>query len=77
MKILKLDVLFFIIISITFKGIFAEEVLKLCPIMGKKGTNLHILNIFLLLLRDENPDVRTNLFKKLNYITKVIGAETL
>ena len=38
---------------------------------------MHILNIFLLLLRDESSDVRANLFKQLNYITNVVGVETL
>ena len=51
------------------RSAFASEVLKICEILGKKGTNMHILNIFLQLLRDENTDVSANLFKQLNYIT--------
>jgi len=57
--------------------VFAEMVLKLCPTLGKKGTNMHILNIFLLLLRDESPKVRQNMFRHLKFITDVVGVETL
>lgn len=55
----------------------AENVLSLCPIVDKGPTNEHILPIFLALLRDENSDVRLNLFKRLEDLNKVIGIENL
>lgn len=59
------------------RAALAETILTLCPLIGKKATNDHILQIFLLLLRDENSDVRVNLFKHLDDITKVIDLESL
>ena len=50
----------------------AGSLLQLCPLIGKKHTNDHILSIFLLLLRDEYSEVRVNLFKNLDDITKVM-----
>lgn len=55
----------------------ASSILQLCPLIGKKYTNEHILSIFLLLLRDEFPDVRLALFKNLDEITKVIDIDSL
>ena len=63
--------------NIQVRSNFAGEVLKVCPLLGKKGTNMHVLNIFLQLLRDDSPDVSASLFSQLNSITKVIGVETL
>ena len=45
--------------------------------IGKSHTTEHILPTFLSLLKDEDSDVRINLFKKLNEITKVLGLDTL
>jgi len=55
----------------------AESLLSICPVIGKKGTNDHILQIFLMLLRDEVPEVRVNLFKNLDDLTKVIDIDSL
>lgn len=49
----------------------ASSFLALCSVVGKKHTSDIILPIFLQLLKDEDSDVRINLFKKLNEITKV------
>lgn len=59
------------------RAALAESILQLCPLIGKKATNDHILQMFLLLLRDESSDVRVNLFKHLDDITKVIDLESL
>ena len=55
----------------------AENILSICPIIDKHSTNEHILPDFLTLLRDENSEVRLNLFKRLEELNKVIGLETL
>jgi serine/threonine-protein phosphatase 2A regulatory subunit A len=55
----------------------ASSLLQLCPVVGKKHTNDIILSIFLVLLRDEFSEVRVNLFKNLDDITKVIDIESL
>jgi len=55
----------------------AESLLSICPIIGKKGTNDHILQLFLMLLRDEVPEVRVNLFKHLDDLTRVIDIDSL
>ena len=55
----------------------ASSLLQLCPLIGKKYTNDHILSIFLLLLRDEFSEVRLALFKNLDEITKVIDLDSL
>lgn len=55
----------------------AENLLALSPLIDKAGTNEHIIPVFLALLRDENSDVRLNLFKRLEDLNKVIGIDTL
>lgn len=55
----------------------ASSFLTLCQYIGKKNTTEHILPTFLALLKDDDSDVRINLFKKLNEITKVLGLDTL
>jgi serine/threonine-protein phosphatase 2A regulatory subunit A len=55
----------------------ADNILSTCPIIGKAPTTQHILPIFLLLLRDENSEVRLNLFKRLEDLNQVIGIEEL
>lgn len=55
----------------------AENILSICPILEKSSTNELILPIFLALLRDEQADVRLNLFKRLNDLNRVIGLENL
>ena len=51
----------------------AEQILTLCGVFGKKNTNEIILPIFLALLKDDEIEVRVNLFKKINEIVKVLG----
>lgn len=51
--------------------------LSICPIVGKQVTNEHILPIFLALIRDDNSEVRLNLFKRLEDLNAVIGIEDL
>lgn len=53
------------------RAALAENVLCISPLIGKANTNEHIIGIFLSLLKDENPDVRLNLFKKLEELNKV------
>lgn len=55
----------------------AENLLSLCPIIEKGPTNEFILPLFLNLLRDENSQVRLNLFKRLDDLNEVIGIENL
>lgn len=55
----------------------AENLLSISPIIEKGPTNEHILPIFLSLLRDENSDVRLNLFKRIEDLNHVIGIENL
>ena len=59
------------------RSALAENLLSLCPIIGKAPTNEHILPIFLALLRDESSDVRLNLFKRLENMNQVLGIENL
>jgi serine/threonine-protein phosphatase 2A regulatory subunit A len=59
------------------RAALAESILSICPLIGKKATNDNILQIFLLLLRDEYSEVRVCLFKHLDDITKVIDLESL
>ena len=59
------------------RSALAENILSICPIIEKGPTNEHILPIFLNLLRDENSEVRLNLFKRLEDLNKVIGIEEL
>jgi serine/threonine-protein phosphatase 2A regulatory subunit A len=55
----------------------AENILSLCPALGKANTNQHILPLFLVLLRDESSEVRLNLFKHLEDLNQVIGITEL
>ena len=59
------------------RSALAENLLSICPKIEKGPTNEHILPIFLSLLRDENSEVRLNLFKRLEYLNEVIGIEDL
>jgi serine/threonine-protein phosphatase 2A regulatory subunit A len=45
--------------------------------VGKTVTNDHILPVFLALIRDENSEVRLNLFKRLEDLNAVMGVEDL
>jgi serine/threonine-protein phosphatase 2A regulatory subunit A len=55
----------------------AENLLSICPLVGKTVTNDHILPVFLALIRDENSEVRLNLFKRLEDLNAVMGVEDL
>jgi serine/threonine-protein phosphatase 2A regulatory subunit A len=55
----------------------SQNVLAICPTIGKAPTNDHIIPIFLTLLRDESAEVRLGLFKRLEDLNKVIGIENL
>ena len=46
------------------------------PILGKETVN-QLLPIFLVLLKDEFPDVRLNVIGKLDQVNEVIGVDTL
>lgn len=59
------------------RSALAENLLSICPKIDKGPTNEHILPIFLNLLRDENSEVRLNLFKRLEDLNEVIGIEDL
>lgn len=59
------------------RSALSENMLSLCPIIGKTTSQQHILPIFLLLLRDESSEVRLNLFKRLDDLNSVIGIEEL
>jgi serine/threonine-protein phosphatase 2A regulatory subunit A len=47
------------------RSALAENLLAVCPYIGKANTNDIIIPIFLTLLKDESPEVRLSLFKKL------------
>lgn len=55
----------------------AENLLSICPIIEKGPTTEYVLPIFLELLRDESSDVRLNLFKRLEFLNKVIDIDIL
>ena len=59
------------------RAALAENILAICPIIERGPTNDHILPIFLNLLRDDNSEVRLNLFKRLEDLNRVIGIENL
>lgn len=48
------------------RAAFSEQILSVCPLIGKANTTQHILPAFLVLLRDDNVDVRLNLLKGLD-----------
>ena len=59
------------------RAALAENILSICPIIERGPTNDLILPIFLNLLRDDNSEVRLNLFKRLEDLNRVIGIENL
>lgn len=59
------------------RSALAENLLSVCPIIERGPTNEHVLPIFLNLLRDDNSEVRLNLFKRLEDLNQVIGIENL
>ena len=50
------------------RAALAENILSICPIIERGPTNDQILPIFLNLLRDDNSEVRLNLFKRLEHL---------
>ena len=59
------------------RAALAENILSICPIIERGPTNDQILPIFLNLLRDDNSEVRLNLFKRLEDLNQVLGIENL
>ena len=59
------------------RAALAENILSICLIIERGPTNDLILPIFLNLLRDDNSEVRLNLFKRLEDLNRVIGIENL
>lgn len=55
----------------------AENVLPLAGLVGASGTKLHILPIFLTLIKDASADVRLPLLRNLEELNKVIGVENI
>eukprot|EP01123_Difflugia_compressa_P009273 TRINITY_DN301_c0_g1_i1.p1 TRINITY_DN301_c0_g1~~TRINITY_DN301_c0_g1_i1.p1 ORF type:complete len:580 (+),score=93.60 TRINITY_DN301_c0_g1_i1:112-1851(+) len=53
------------------------DVMGLAPLFGKDGTNEHLLELFLQLLKDETPEVRLNIIGKLSEVTQVLGLDQL
>jgi len=51
--------------------------MSLAPKLGKENTVKHLVDLFLLLLKDEFPDVRLNIISKLDSVNKVIGINML
>lgn len=59
------------------RSALAESMLSICPIIGKQASTQNILPVFLLLLRDEQSEVRLNLFTRLEDLNSVIGIQEL
>ncbi len=55
------------------RSAFAENILALCPLIGKSATTQHILPAFLVLLRDESSEVRLSLLRRLDDLNSIIG----
>lgn len=51
--------------------------MQLAPAFGVEGTNVHLLNIVLQLLKDDVPEVRLNVISKLGELTPFVGLEKL
>lgn len=51
--------------------------LTVSPLIGKKSTMEIIIPVFTNLLKDQESEVRVNLFKKLGDLTKVMGVESI
>mmetsp|Transcript_69013 Transcript_69013/g.224993 ORF Transcript_69013/g.224993 Transcript_69013/m.224993 type:complete len:597 (-) Transcript_69013:110-1900(-) len=55
----------------------AGSVLSLAPIFGTKLTVDHLINVFLLLMRDDTPEVRLKLISTLGELSSVVGIDVL
>lgn len=51
--------------------------LTVSPLIGKKPTSDIIIPVFTNLLKDQESEVRVNLFRKLGDLTKVMGVESI
>jgi len=49
----------------------------LAPLFGKDGTQDHLLELFLQLLKDDTPEVRLNIIGKLSSVTSVLDLDQL
>jgi len=67
----------YIYIYVCLLAALASSILTLCPVIGKKSTSELILPIFLSLLKDSDSEVRITLFKKMSFMTRVLGVEAL
>lgn len=59
------------------RAAMAESLLSLSPVLGRQVTSEQILGLYLTLLRDDNADVRINIFGTFNYLTKVLPPSSL
>ncbi len=60
-----------------FAAALASVIMGLAPILGKDLTINYLVELFLILLKDEFPEVRLNIISKLDAVNKVIGIEML
>lgn len=56
---------------------YSESIYSLCKQFNRENINKYIIPSFLALLKDENPEVRSSLFKNIKILMKALGAETL
>ncbi len=59
------------------RSALSENLLTLCPVIEQEASVAHILPIFLHLLKDEAPEVRLNLLKRLDDLKQVVNIEQL
>lgn len=59
------------------KSALASVIMGLSPILGRQNTIEHLLQLFLLQLKDEWPEVRLNIISTLDCINDVIGIQQL
>ncbi|EDS39336.1 serine/threonine protein phosphatase 2a regulatory subunit a [Culex quinquefasciatus] len=59
------------------KSALASVIMGLSPILGRNNTIEHLLQLFLLQLKDEWPEVRLNIISTLDCINDVIGIQQL
>lgn len=59
------------------KSALASVIMGLSPILGRNNTIEHLLQLFLIQLKDEWPEVRLNIISTLDCINDVIGIQQL
>lgn len=50
------------------RAALANQISGLAPLLGREATTEHLLPLFLLLLKDDFPDVRLNIISKLETV---------